>query len=73
MGKNNLTKLSTLRDQTGLDRATFDASLRRLRLRSKVSLNSFEGHTGTLTDHERAAAIREGNSVLAYAARRKRR
>lgn len=68
--RTNLVSLALLRPAVGLDRDTFDRALRQLRQSGILSLSQAEGRHG-LTDADRAAAIREGDSLLLlYVSRR---
>ncbi len=65
----NLVNLVDLRRAVPVDRATFDRGLQDLRRTGRFSLTGAEGRHG-LTPEEQEAAIREGEGLLLYVARR---
>ena len=70
-GLTNFVKLADLRHALSeFSREEFDAGLRTLRLDGQFSLDSHEGHHGSLTPEEREAGVREAGSFLVYASRR---
>ncbi len=67
-GGYNFVSLVDLRRALPLDRASFDAQLRRLREAGRYALSAAEGRHG-LSDDERAAAIMEDGTLLLFVSR----
>jgi hypothetical protein len=65
----NLVSLADLRRALPVDRAAFDRELNQLRRAGRFSLSGAEGRHG-LRDEEKDAAIREGDNLLLFVARR---
>jgi hypothetical protein len=58
-----------LRQALPVDRAVFDAELRRLRIAGRYTLSAAEGRHGTNAE-ERAAGITEEGALLLYVSRK---
>lgn len=68
-GAHNFVNLVDLRRALPVDRATFDAGLRRLRLAGRYTLSAAEGRHG-ITPEEREAAVTEDGTLLLYVSRK---
>jgi hypothetical protein len=68
-GSHNFVSLVFLRQAVPVDRAVFDAELRRLRLAGRYTLSAAEGRHG-LSSEEHDAGINEDGALLLYVSRR---
>jgi hypothetical protein len=68
-GSYNFVSLADLRRALPLERAAFDAHLRRLRAARRYALSPDDGRQG-LTEGQRAAAVMEDGIPLLYVSRR---
>jgi hypothetical protein len=68
-GAHNFVSLVELRQAIPVDRTTFDAELRKLRLAGQYTLSAAEGRHG-ISIEEREAGISEGGALLLFVSRK---